>query len=73
MFLHISVHYIRVFTCRNEERQDQLIEDVCRNININSSTQNEDMAIIVLQSLEVRISLLLKLDWCMFMFVWFVF
>ena len=56
-------------TCRNEETQDQLIEDVCRNININSSTQNVDMAIIVLQSLEVRISILLKLDWCMFVFI----
>ena len=53
-------------TCRNEKRQDQLIEDVCRNINFNSSTQNVDMAIIVLQSLEVRISILLKLDLCLF-------
>ena len=29
--------------------------DVCRNIDLNKSTHNDDMAIIVLQSLEVRI------------------
>ena len=44
--------------CRNERRQDQLSQlmvDVCRNIDLNKSTHSDDMAIIVLQSLEVRI------------------
>lgn len=33
------------------------MEDVCRDIDLNKSTQNGDMAIIVLQSLEVRLYL----------------
>ena len=46
--------------CRNEGRRDQLpqlMEDVCRNIDLSKPKRNDDMAIIILQSLEVRIYL----------------
>ena len=47
-------------TCRSEKRQGQLpqlMEDVCKNIDHNKPKHNDDIVIIVLQSLEVRIYL----------------